>query len=215
MRIFALCGGIAPWKSMPMSESLSCGLAEFREFLHRIRDRRWCLDDPIGPLLGWSGLECPKSLRVVLFDLLRRPCVGVNSHAVPRRSAKELVDRDSQCLALDVPQGHIYSRERRGQHRATSVEGVPINRLPVELHSPRVFPDQVGFHLADGFRGRLTSRLDNWLAQANDPRVGMDLEERPARLHADHLELGDTQIFARRDRGCRTRPFLSPEIVRL
>ena len=77
-----------------------------------------------------------------------------------------------------------------------TVEGVPVDGLPVVHDRPRVLADQVGLDLLDRGGDGLGSPLDDRLAEADDAGVGVDLQEQPARLHQEGLEPRDLDALA-------------------
>ena len=132
-----------------------------------------------------------------------RARVGVDAHPPPRGAAQKLVHRNAERLALDVPEGHVDAAQGAGEDRPAPVEGVTVDRLPVVDDLARVLADQVGLDLLDGRRDRERAPLDDRLAQADDPGIGVHLEEEPARLDQQGLEPGDPQRVAGSDRAPR------------
>ncbi len=70
-----------------------------------------------------------------------------------------------------------------------------IHCLPVVGDRPRVLADEVAFQLPDGSDAGLGPPLDDRLAEANDPGIGVNLQEEPARLDEDCLQSSDLQLF--------------------
>ena len=81
--------------------------------------------------------------------------------------------------------------ERAGEDRAAAVEGVPVHGLPVVHDARGVLADQVGLQLRDGRGDGQRAPFEDRLAQADEAFVGVDLEEQPARLDQEGLQLGD------------------------
>ena len=74
----------------------------------------------------------------------------VNADAIPRRPAEEFVDRHSERLPLDVPEGLIDAAQDAGEDRAAAIEGVAVDCLPMVRDGARVFADQVRLDFFDG-----------------------------------------------------------------
>ena len=124
----------------------------------------------------------------------------VDADPVAGRSAEQLVDRHAERLALDVPQRLVDAAEGAGQNRAAAIERVPVNRLPVVRHAPRILAHQVRLNLLHRFGAGERAAFGDGLAEADDPGVGVDLQEQPARLHQEGLQLGDLQVVLRAGR---------------
>jgi hypothetical protein len=217
MRTLASAGLIAPWKSMAMSQS---GPAASRRapnasatFWTNVRR----LDEPCGAHLRGAALERGEARLLLLLDQLGLPGVGVDSHPVAGRAAQQLVDGDAERLPLDVPQGLVDAAQGRRQDGAAAVERVAVDRLPVVDDAARVLPDQRRRDLLDRGPDGQRAAFDDGLAEADDPRVGVHLEEEPARLDEERLELRDLESaahavelaeFRRHHRGLRVRHVL-------
>src|SRR6185503_801586 len=78
------------------------------------------------------------------------PAIGVVADTVVRRAAEQLVDRDAERLALDVPERLVQPGDRRAEDRATAPEGCLVHLKPVALDPRRVLPDEIALQLADG-----------------------------------------------------------------
>src|SRR3954447_2822465 len=76
--------------------------------------------------------------------------LAVALDAVARGAAEEVIDGDSQGLALDVPHGDVDRAERGGEHDVAAVERVSIDRLPVVCRTACVLADEVGLDLLNG-----------------------------------------------------------------
>ena len=55
----------------------------------------------------------------------------------------------------------------------------------------RILADQVFFHLMHGRRHRPGPSFDDWFAIANQPFIGMDFQEKPARFDERCFQPGD------------------------
>src|SRR5262249_35059344 len=107
------------------------------------------------------------------------------------RPAQQLVDRDAQLLALDVPERLLDPRDRRIQDDSAAPEPVPMEPLPVVLDRARVLADQVPRELVDGRRYRSLAPLDGRLPDAGDPFIGRDLHEVPVLPLNPHQQVVD------------------------
>ncbi len=56
--------------------------------------------------------------------------MGVHPHAVPGRSAQQLVDGSAQRLAFDVPEGLVQAAETIVQHGPITPVGTGVGVLP-------------------------------------------------------------------------------------
>ena len=90
--------------------------------------------------------------------------------------------------------------ERTGQDRAAPVKRMPVNRLPVVHHAARVLAHQVRLDLLDGRGDGQGAPLDDRLPQADDPGVGVNLQEEPPRLDQKGLQLRDLEPILGADR---------------
>ena len=101
------------------------------------------------------------------------------------------MDGHAQRLALDVPQRLVDAGERAHQHRPAAIEAAAVEHLPVVLDPERVLADQEVGQFRDRWPRRVRAPLDDRLAPARDPLVGLDLEEQPARRDEVGLQRGD------------------------
>src|SRR5207244_2563700 len=69
-----------------------------------------------------AGLERREALRLPFADQLRRARVGVDANALAGRAAEQLVDRDAEQLAFDVPERLIDPAQSARQDRPAPVE---------------------------------------------------------------------------------------------
>ena len=102
---------------------------------------------------------------------------------VPHRAAQQLMHRQLQRLALDVPQRQIHRPQRVNLLASRRVEPGNIHLLPDGLNLERILPNQRPGALRQ--RVRRTA-----FANAGDPRVGLH------RHH--HVALVEQRIVVRR-----------------
>src|SRR5690606_6742528 len=96
-------------------------LAQLRETLGGRFYPRGILDDARRLLLRQAGLERAEALRVTRAELIGSPRMRVDPHAPSRRTAEELVDRDAERLALDVPERLLNATESAGENRPAAI----------------------------------------------------------------------------------------------
>ena len=173
----------------------SGGPAQLGELLGRVLHELRGFHRAGGAFLGRSRLECRKPLLHLVFHCLRRTGMGIHPDPLPGRTPQQLVDGNLQSLALDVPKRLIDAAQRAGENRASAIEGVTVDCLPVVGHRPRILADQVGFQLLDGGGAGPGPALQDRLSPAGDSRVGVDLQEQPAGLHQESLQPGDAHEF--------------------
>src|SRR5690606_1178351 len=121
--------------------------------------------------------ERAEALRVTRAELIGSPRMRVDPHAPSRRTAEELVDRDAERLALDVPARLLNATESAGENRPAAIERVTIDRLPVMDDLASILPDEIGLDLGDGLRARLRASLGDRLAEADDAFVRVHAKE--------------------------------------
>ena len=68
--------------------------------------------------------------------------MAVDHHALPGRTAQQLVHRETGQLALDVPQGNVDGGDGGHGHRATAPVGAFVQVLPGVLDAVGVPADQ-------------------------------------------------------------------------
>ena len=117
---------------------------------------------------------------------------GINPHPLAHRTAKKLVDRLAQGLALDVPQRLVDAGDGAHVHAAAAVEAAPVQHGPVILDGRRVFADQVVGQLLHHRRHGVGPAFEHRLSPAADARIRVDLQEQPARWNK---ESGEAVIF--------------------
>ena len=195
-----------PWQSIRMSTS---GPTASR--MSRIW-RRACAQSPVArrpraPRRTGSQLERPPAgldeADARLGDLLRRVAarpVGVEADPVAHPAAEQLVDRDAERLAEDVPQRLLDAGDGAADDHAAAPERVAVDRLPVVLDPRRVLADQVLLDVVDRADDRLGFSFQTGLADAGDPGVGRDLDEdqvRPAGEEDVRDDVGDGEVQVR------------------
>ena len=79
------------------------GLAQLGEFFSCIMNFGRSFYIAGGPVLGRPGLESREAPRRQLLDVRRCAGVGIDADFAPRRSPQQLIDRDAQGFALDIP----------------------------------------------------------------------------------------------------------------
>ena len=126
--------------------------------------------------------------------------MSVDAHPLPRRAAEQFVNRYSQRLALDVPQGHVDAAQGAGEYRAASIEGMAVYRLPVMNHLARVFAHEVRLELLHSGRDGRRPPFDDWLSQPDNPGIGVNLQEQPSRLDEQGFQLRDPKRILGGDR---------------
>ncbi len=103
--------------------------------------------------------------------------MGIGNHLVAHQAAQQLVDRDVQRLALDVPEGDIDRGERGGYRAFGRKEPSPREGLPEMLDTKRVLTDQQGLEMLDRAGDRQLTAGQTRFADAGDPFVGVDDDE--------------------------------------
>ena len=119
--------------------------------------------------------SCLDQANARLGDLLRRlaaRAVGVEPHPVAHPAAEQLVDRDAERLAEDVPQRLLDAGDGAADDDPAAPERVAVDGLPVVLDPRRILPDQVLRDVVDGADDRLGLALQAGLADAGDAGVG-------------------------------------------
>jgi len=134
-----------------------------------------------GEALG-LGIEAPPHQRLARAA----EDVVVDAGLVARGAAEELVGRDAEVLARDVPEGDVERGERAHDRRAPEV-GPAVEVLPVVLDPQRILAEQVALEGLHRLRGRFQEAPRARLAEPDDPRVGMDLHEQVA-VHEKRLD---------------------------
>ena len=134
------------------------------------RDLLGALDDRLGPVAADPAID---------------------PHLLAHRPAQQRMHRLVQHLALDVPQRLVDARQRAHMNGAAAIKAAAIQHRPMILDRRRVFADQIVGQFGDTGRHGFGAAFHHRLAPAGDARIGLDLEEQPARRHHKGGELGD------------------------
>ncbi len=159
------------------------GVAQLGELLGRVLHRRRRFDVTGGPFFRRTRLERRESFGDSGLQRVHAIAVRIDADAFARRPAKQLVDRNAEGFAFDVPQRLIDAAEGTGQNRPAAIERVFVNRLPVMHHAARIFADEIRLDFLDSLRTGQRAAFGDGLAQSDNARIGVDLEEQPARFH--------------------------------
>ena len=125
---------------------------------------------------------------------LEGPGIGIGSNPVPEAPAQQLVDGNTQGLALDVPQGLLHPAQG-GQldelaiPEGLLVEGVPDQLDPVGVFANEKVPERLQRPDDDG-----VVALHGGLPHAGQAHVGVELHEDPVGVasgHVEHFQVGD------------------------
>ena len=112
--------------------------------------------------------------------------------AVAAGAAEHLVDRQAGRLAGEVPERDVDAADRAHRHRPALVADAAsyIARHSCSMRSGSLAEQQrlQPPHLGDDALGVV---LQVWLAQPDQPLVGVDLQPDPARRHLQDLQAGD------------------------
>src|ERR1700709_1990035 len=100
--------------------------------------------------------------------------MGIDANAVAHGAAEQLVNRNAERLAFDVPQGLIDAAQSAGEDGAATIERMAIDGLPVFSNRARILAHQVRFNLFDGFGAGEGAAFGDGFAQADDAGVRMD-----------------------------------------
>ena len=115
------------------------------------------------------------------------------------RSAQELVYRDAERFAADIPKRLVDGRHRRAHYRSRAVEAVDVHGLPDVLDLHRVGADHELLEVLDAGHGCAGLAFEGALAPSDDPLVGLELAEdvgpvgSGCQRDAEHLHAGDLQ----------------------
>ena len=69
----------------------------------------------------------------------------------------------------------------------------------------RIFAHQIGLDFFDGFSAGQGAAFGDGLAEADNARIGVDLQKQPSRFYQNGLELGDLEIVFIGDRSVAVR----------
>ena len=116
--------------------------------------------------------------------------VAIHAHAVAELAAEHLVDRHAVGLAGKVPQRDLDRRDAAAL-AAVAAELLDAPEEPVDV--ARVLAEEPALqHQREGLAGAVAD-----LAEADDPLVGVDLQERGRERRADDVgaaDVGDAQL---------------------
>ena len=140
-----------------------------------------------------GGETRPRRLQRVLRQAVRavvvrrRAHVHVAADAVARLAAHQVVYRDAQPLALDVPQRDVYRRQRPLHNRPHEVRAA-VEPLVVMFDLVRVLAEQIRLHRLDHRLRRALPAVNAALANAERPVLAVDFYQQPA-VPEDRLDL--------------------------
>src|SRR5690606_7119893 len=115
---------------------------------------------------------------------------GIHANALAHPSAKQLADRSTQRLALDVPKRLIDAGDGTHVQGTAAVEAAAVHDRPEVFDVSRITTDQVVGQLLHHRGDALCTAFDHRLAPAGDAFIGLDLEEQPAWRHDQRGEAG-------------------------
>ena len=128
---------------------------------------------------------------------------GVHPDTLAHPTTEQVADRDTQCLALDVPQRLIDTGNGAHQNGAAPVEAATVHHRPEVFDVARIAPHQVVGQLIHCRGDAVRAAFDDRLAPAGDAFIGFDLEEEPAWRHNQRGKAGN---FQRSSLACARRP---------
>jgi len=116
----------------------------FADLLPRFAERvPLAAEELVLPDLFRFGREFVRRLRG------RKPTVDVDRNRVAHLAAEQLIDRNAERFALDVPERHFDARQGAHQHRAAAPVGVAVAVVAEEFDVVRIFADQPVLQLVD------------------------------------------------------------------
>src|SRR5674476_174973 len=113
---------------------------------------------------------------------------SVHPDPVSDRTSEQLMDRDAQRLALDVPQRLVYAGHGAAQDRTTAVETALGEHLPVILNARGIAADEVLRELVDHCTHGVRMPFEARFAPADDTCLGLDPDEQPPGRHQKGLD---------------------------
>src|SRR6218665_3196601 len=113
------------------------------------------------------------------------------SPPVPHQAAEQLVYRDAERLALDVPQGLIDAGDGAHEDRSATVKARTLHHLPAVIDACRVLPDQVRLQFMHCRLNGARMAFDHRFAPADEALVRLDAQEHPTRRHPVGRQLRD------------------------
>ena len=168
--------------------------AQFGELFGGVLDGGRGLDVAGGTLLCHSRFEGGEALCHGEFHGFRGIGVGVDPNLVAGTASEKFVHRNAERLALNVPKGLVDAAQGRGQNRTSAIEGVPVDGLPVVHHPAWVLADEIGFNFFHGLGAGLCPAFGDGFSQADNARVGVNLQEQPTGLDEEGLQLCDLDV---------------------
>src|ERR1700734_2416807 len=118
----------------------------------------------------------------------------VDTHAIARGAAQQLIDGNSERLALDVPQRLIDAAQGAREDWTAAIEGMTVDGLPMVSDAARILADQVRLDFLDCLAAGERAAFGDGLSKPDNSGVRVDLEEHPARLHQKGFEPGHFQV---------------------
>jgi hypothetical protein len=115
------------------------------------------------------------------------------------RPAQQLICRDAERLAADIPERLVDGGDCRAHHRSRPVEAVDVHRLPDVLDLHGIGPDDELLEVLDARHSRAGFTFEGALTPADNALVGFELAEDVGAVgggrqrDAEHLHAGDLQ----------------------
>ena len=121
---------------------------------------------------------------------------GVHPHFVTYRPAEELVNRDAQCLALDVPEGLLDSRYRGHFDGPAAVKATSVEDLEEVFDVTGIVSDDKVAHFLDTRGDGCGFAFDDGFAPTRVAAFGGDFAEEPAGGYLEELNSFDFHMSA-------------------
>ena len=140
-------------------------------------------------LLRRVHLDGPEALVLLLLRgsrNVRRPVAadpGIYADGIPAGASHELVCRNAEHLALDVPERLVDAGYRAHQHRAAAIKSGAVKRTPYVLDTRGIPPDEILAHLLCACLDRPAVSLEHRFAPSGYPLVGTHFQKAPSRAH--------------------------------
>src|SRR5580658_7285001 len=122
----AALGGLVPTR--PLGDAIGC------------REPRYAALHANGLV---AQLLVPRNIFECVIDVTAGG-VAIDKYAVAALAAKQVIDRSVESFALDVPQGHVDSGDRRHGYRAPAPIGSAIQILPDIFRLKWIASDDTG-----------------------------------------------------------------------
>ena len=116
--------------------------------------------------------------------------MGIDQNLVAALASEQVVDRNAERLALDVPQRHVDGRDGGHGHRPSTPVGAAVEIVPDVFRLKRIAPDQARHQvILQIARYRQLASVQSRVAQSVDALVGFDLQghEIAARTADNHF----------------------------